>query len=398
MTEPSIPYGRQSIDESDVDAVVRVLRSRMLTQGPEVAAFERALAAAVGSSETVVVSSGTAALHALYAALGVGPGDDVVVPANTFVATAAAAVLAGARPVIADVDPETGNLDPDSLERALARCDRPRVVAAVHFAGRPCDLDGLADLAEAAGAVLVEDACHALGSRHAGGHPVGSHPRSRATVFSFHPVKAITTGEGGAVATDDVELAARLRALRHHAVLRDGDDDSADAGAAWRYQVAGLGFNYRITDLQCALGRSQLDRLETFVESRRSAAARYDAALAERFPELAPVGDAAEPGARSAYHLYVVRILGPVASARRRRRAVFDRLRADGIGVQVHYVPLHHHPFYRDRFGASADDLPGAEDHAGRGLTLPLFVGLTADEQARVLERLRAALDVTATA
>ncbi|GAB4257785.1 MAG: UDP-4-amino-4,6-dideoxy-N-acetyl-beta-L-altrosami ne transaminase [Deferrisomatales bacterium] len=378
-----LPYGRQCLDAADEAAVLRALRSAWLTQGPGVEAFEEALAEAVGARHAVAVSSGTAALHLLYLALGVGPGDTVCTSPVTFLATANAALYCGARPAFADVDPETACLDPEALEARLEAGLRPKVVAAVHYAGLPCDLARLGALAERFGFVLVEDACHALGARYrlddAWG-PVGDGRASRAAVFSFHPLKAVTTGEGGAVVTNDPELAERVRRLRAHGAVRGGDPERP-----WRYEMRELGFNYRITDLQCALGRSQLDKLASFVERRARLARLYRRALADLEARDLLALPVEPPGRASAWHLFAVRLP-------RDRDRMHRELAARGIGTQVHYTPVHLQPYYRERFGTGAGDCPAAERYAARTLSLPLFPAMGDRDVGRVVEALRALL------
>jgi UDP-4-amino-4,6-dideoxy-N-acetyl-beta-L-altrosamine transaminase len=387
MVPVPIPYGRQSIDQADIDAVTEAVSAPLVTQGPLVEQFEKALAAASGTQHAVVASSGTAALHMLYAALGIGPGDEVIVPANTFAATAAAAVLCGARPIIADVDTNSGNLEPPQLVSALSRANNAKLVVAVHFAGRPCDLDGLAAVCSSAGVELVEDACHALGARDQHGNPIGSHPGSRAAVFSFHPVKSITSAEGGAVVTDDAVIADRTRRLRHHGITRADDPSQVHATSApWHYEIEQLGFNYRLSDIHCALGLSQLNKLGDFVATRDRLARRYDELLAQRCPAVAPLGGAPWAAARSAWHLYVIRVLGD--NATERRRQAYEYMHSRGVAVQVHYPPLHHHPFYQELSGTRIEDVPGAEDYYSRCLSLPLFPDLTADQQDTVIDAL----------
>jgi len=363
-----IPYGRQLLDEDDIAAVVAVLRSDWLTTGPTVAEFEAAVASLAGAAHGVAVSSGTAGLHAAVFALGIGPGDEVIVPPMTFAATANAVVYLGARPVFADVDPGTLLIDPGSVAERIT--PRTKAVIGVDYAGQPCDWDALRGLAGKHGLALVADACHALGAADQG-RPVGS--LADITVFSFHPVKHVTTGEGGMAVTSDPHLAARLRLFRNHGI--ETDFRQREQKGSWFYEMTELGYNYRLTDIQCALGVSQLRKLPAFLARRREVAKRYDAAFAAG-PEVVPL--ARREGVDHAYHLYVVRVAD--------RDEVFVRLREAGIGVNVHYVPVHLHPYYRRVFGAGPGLCPVAEAAYERILSLPLHQGLSDVDAARVVE------------
>ncbi len=374
MPEP-IPYGRQLVEDDDVAAVVAALTSDFLTTGPEVAAFERDLELATGASHVVVVNSGTAALHAAYDALGVA-GGEVVIPPLTFAATGNAALYLGARPVFADVDPATGLIDVDQATAAVT--DRTRAIVAVDYTGLPADYDGLRRAVAGRPVPIVADAAHSLGA-HDGGRPVGT--LADATTLSFHPVKQITTGEGGAVATMDAGIRDRVATFRTHGITRDRARLRADEGP-WHQEMQHLGFNYRLTDVQCALGRSQLRKLRRFVERRRAIDARYDEALG-------PVQSLAIPGRRegaeSSWHLYVLRV-----ARADRRRTFFERLRAAGLGVQVHYPMVYDHPFYRD-LGYRAGSCPVAEDYSRRAVSIPLFPAMTDADVDRVIETVTAA-------
>ncbi len=350
-----IPYGRQSIDEDDIAAVVTTLRGDWLTQGPNVERFEEALAAEVEARFAVAFSSGTAALHAAASAAGLGPGDTVATSALTFIASANCARYVGASVALVDIDPATLNLDPSRVPE----CD---ALIAVHFAGLPLDLARLADRPR----VVIEDAAHALGARTPDG-PVGNCARSDMCAFSFHPVKAITTGEGGAVTTNSEALAERLRAFRSHGYLRIPEQ------GGWYYEAREQGYNYRLTDIQASLGASQLAKLERFVDRRNELAERYRAALGEAALVLPPEGP---PGWRHAYHLFCVRVPD--------RRSVYEDLRARGIGVQVHYVPLYRHPVL-GLPSTSASDCPETEAAYAELLSLPLFPDLTDEEQDEVI-------------
>ena len=376
----SLPYSRQQIDDDDVAAVVEVLRSDWLTTGPRVDEFERAFAAATGARHAVAVANGTAALHTAYAAAGLGPGDEVIVPAMTFAATANAAVFVGARPVFADVDADALLLDPESVAALLG--PRTRAIVAVDYAGQPCRYDALEELARRHGATLLADACHSLGATWRG-RPAGT--LAAATAFSFHPVKPITTAEGGMVTSDDEALAERARRFRNHGI--DSDLRQREALGTWAYSMLDLGYNYRLSDLHAALGTSQLRKLPAWLERRRRLAARYDAALAE-LPGLEPL--ARLPGAEHAYHLYVVRLR--TASPAEDRRRLFDGLRRQGIGVNVHYLPVHLHPYYRRTFGTGPGLCPRAEAAYDGILSLPLFPAMADADVDRVVAACRGVL------
>ncbi|WP_300541213.1 UDP-4-amino-4,6-dideoxy-N-acetyl-beta-L-altrosamine transaminase [Maricaulis sp.] len=386
MPRSFLPYGRQAIDDSDIDAVVDVLRGDWLTTGPAVDAFDTAFAAAVGAEHAVSCSNGTTALHLALAALGVGEGDSCIVPAITFMATANAARYCGAEAVFADVDAETGLMTPDTLAEALERADGPvRAVLPVHLAGQCEDLEGMARQATSAGAVLVEDACHAVGTVFRGA-PVGSCAWSAAATFSFHPVKTIAAGEGGAVTTDDAEVAARLRRLRSHGIERDPSRHRRRAGEPWWHEMQALGWNYRLSDIQAALALSQLKRLPEFVARRRTLAQAYDRVFVDMAPLVQPL--ARTPDCEPCLHLYPVRI--DFERAGISRAGVMTALRERGIGTQVHYIPVPDQPYYRDRYGAAC--LPGAGHYYARTLSLPLFVGMDDEDPLRVAAALGEAL------
>jgi UDP-4-amino-4,6-dideoxy-N-acetyl-beta-L-altrosamine transaminase len=368
-----LPYGRQEIGDDDIAAVVAVLRSDWLTTGPKVDEFEAAFARFVGAPEAVAVSSGTAALHAATFALGVGPGDEVIVPALTFAATANAVVYQGGTPVFADVDAATLLLDLEAAEALVT--PRTRAVVAVDYAGQPCDADALRALCERRGLALVADACHALGAADRG-RPVGT--LADLTAFSFHPVKPITTAEGGMVTTADPALARRMRVFRNHGITTD-HRQRTERGA-WFYEMEELGYNYRLSDLHSALGLSQLAKLPAWAERRRAIAARYDAAFAA-LPGVTPL--ALRPEVEHAYHLYVVRLALPGRPDL--RQEAFAALRAAGVLANVHYVPVHLHPYYRRRFGTAPGLCPRAEAAYGEILTLPIFPAMSDDDVDRVV-------------
>jgi UDP-4-amino-4,6-dideoxy-N-acetyl-beta-L-altrosamine transaminase len=372
-----LPYGRQTIDEADIAAVEAVLRSDFLTTGPQVAGFEDDFAAVVGARHAVACSNGTAALHLALLALGVRKGDVCIVPSITFLATANAVRHVGAEVAFADVDPHSGLMTPDTLSQALSRADGRRVgaVLPVHLRGEVCDLPALKRLAEQAGAVLIEDAAHALGSVGPGG-AVGSNAHAPLTCFSFHPVKTICTGEGGMVTTGDEALATRLRQFRSHGM-------TYPAGAEpWVYEMHAPGFNYRLPDILCALGRSQLAKLPAFAQRRKDLTALYASQLGLLVPAAKPA--ASSVGSDPVPHLMTVLIDFERIGAT--RAEVMAALKTRGIGSQVHYIPVHRQPYYRERYGEL--DLPGSDAWYARCLSLPLFPAMTDHDVIRVVDAL----------
>lgn len=375
-----IPYGRQIIDEDDIAAVTGVLRGDWLTTGPAVVEFEAAFADAVGAEHAVACSNGTAALHLSMLAAGIGPGDEVIVPSMTFAASANCARFVGADVVFADVRDDTLNLDVEHA-RALVT-DRTAAIVTVDYAGVPGDLDGVRALCDEHDLVMVEDGCHAPGATHRG-RPVGS--IADLTSFSFHPVKHLTTAEGGMVTTNDPELARRARRLRNHGI--DTDFRQRETAGTWEYDVAELGFNYRLPDLNCALGLSQLEKLPGWVERRRTLAGRYADLLGDE-PRLRLPHEPED--VEASWHLYPVRITGERAADI--RAEVFEVLRAAGIGVNVHYKPVHLHGYYRD-LGYEPGLTPVAEAAYDGLLSLPMWPGLTDEQQDQVVNELIAALE-----
>jgi perosamine synthetase len=370
-----LPYGRHEIDDDDVAAVARALRSDWLTGGPSIDAFESALARTVSAGHAVAVNSGTAALHAAMFAVGIGPGDEVIVPPITFAATANAVVYQGATPVFADVDADTLLIDPEKA--AAAMTPRTRAIVGVDYAGQPCDYDALRTIIGARPIALVADACHAIGARDGRGRAIGS--IADLSVFSFHPVKHVTTGEGGAVTTDDPGYAQRMRSFRNHGITADHRQRAERE--SWFYEIVELGYNYRLSDVQCALGVSQLAKLEARIARRQAIAREYDRAFAS-VPEVRPL--AVGRGVSHAYHLYVVRI--DRARLACDRATMFAALRREGIGVNVHYIPVHLHPFYGRRFGLGPGLCPVAEAAYESMLTLPLFAGMTTRDLQDVVD------------
>lgn len=390
----NLPYGRQVIEDDDIAAVCDALRSDLLTTGPYVGRFETALAKAVDAKHAVVCANGTAALHMAARALELGPGSRIIVPAVTFLATASAPHLAGAEVLFADVDPDTGLMRPQDLEQAFARAGHVDAVFNVHLNGQCGELEEIAKLARAHGARIVDDACHALGSSYVSADAtlmrIGANRYSDLSVFSFHPVKTIAMGEGGAVTTNDPELRERLLRARNHGMTRDPlmfttaadafDDDGAPN--PWYYELVEPEFNWRACDMQCALGLSQLAKLERFVARRRALAARYDAALAAISPVIRPPARARL--CLPAWHLYAVRI--DFDGIGQSRAQLMRRLAQHGVGSQVHYYPVYRQPYYAQRH--QGDALPGADLYYARALSLPLFASMTDDDVDFVLETL----------
>lgn len=365
-----IPYGRQTIDDDDIAAVVDVLHSDWLTTGPAVERFETDICAYTGARHGVAVSNGTAALHAAMFALSIGPGDEVIVPPMTFAASANCILYQGGTPVFADVDAATLLIDPAAVEAAIT--PRTKAIIAVDYAGQPCDWDALRAIADRHHLALVADGCHALGASFKG-RKVGT--LADITVFSFHPVKHITTGEGGMAVTNDERLAARMRAFRGHGITTTASQ--REKSGAWFYEMTELGYNYRITDFQCALGSSQLKKLNVWIDKRNELAQAYEAALAGQ-DSIRPLK--CREDVRHAYHLYVVRTSG--------RDALFHHLRANGIGANVHYVPVHLHPYYRNVVGTREGLCPVAEAAYRDILTLPLWPGMTEKDISYIIQKL----------
>lgn len=373
-----IPYGRQHISEEDIQAVVDVLRSDFLTQGPAVPQFESALAEYCGAKHAFAVNSATSALHIACLALGLGAGDYLWTSPITFVASANCALYCGAQVDFVDIDPATYTLCPKALAEKLAIAERdgclPKIVIPVHFAGQSCDMAAIRALADRYGFFIVEDASHAVGGRYLG-HPIGGCQYSDITVFSFHPVKIITTGEGGMALCQDDQLAERMRLLRSHGVTREPHLMTHEPDGAWYYQQVALGWNYRMTDIQAALGLSQLQNLDHFVQKRVVLAQRYDDLLAD-LPVQTPWQ---HPANDSAYHLYPIQLKTPKTT----RRALFDWMREAGVGVNVHYIPVHLQPYFQ-KMGFQRGDFPIAEAYYDAALSLPLFPDLTDAQQDAV--------------
>ena len=382
-----IPYGKQTISEADIAAVVRVLQSDYLTQGSQVPAFESSLKNYCGAAHAVAVCNATAALHIACQALGLGKGDILWTTPITFVASANCALYCGATVDFVDIDPHTLNLSIPRLAEKLAAAQvsgcLPKIVIPVHLCGEPCDMVALHQLSQQYGFKIIEDASHAVGASYQGGK-VGNCRYSDITVFSFHPVKIITTAEGGACLTNSPELANTLARLRSHGITRNPDEMTHEPDGAWYYQQIELGYNYRMTELQAALGVSQMTRLDEFVARRHALAERYDALLAD-LPLTLPHRN---PNNRSALHLYPVQVQ---PESGKTRQQVFDYLRAHGIGANVHYIPVHTQPYYRQRFGCAHGDFPAAEAYYARAISLPLYFSLSEDEQDSVVATLKQA-------
>jgi UDP-4-amino-4,6-dideoxy-N-acetyl-beta-L-altrosamine transaminase len=378
-----IPYGRQFLDDVDVEAVSAVLRGDWLTCGPMVDEFESQLAGYCGAKHVIAVSNGTAALHLAMLAADIGKGDRVVTSPNTFLSSATCAEFAGAQAMFSDIDAGSLNLDVKALEKSWH--EDIKAVVAVDFAGQPCNMPAISDLAKRHDAFVVEDASHAIGSRFSyqgSEYRVGGHPWADMTTFSFHPVKTMTCGEGGAIATDDDELAEKCRRFRNHGMQKLRPDEP------WRYEIFQPGFNYRITDIQCALGISQLSRLEDFISRRQAIADRYNDAFSE-IPWItshAAVSSGDFVPSRIAWHLYVVEI--DFSDISKARAHLMDELRRKGVGTQVHYIPVHTQPYFKQRYGYALGDCPVAEAYYEKCLTLPLYPAMKDSEIQQVISAL----------
>lgn len=383
-----IPYGRQDITQADIDAVVGVLQSDFLTQGPMVPRFEGMIADYCGAKHALAVNSATSALHIACLALELGPGDLLWTTPVTFVASANCGLYCGARVDFVDVDPRTYNLDVVALEHKLLEAQRngqlPKVLVAVHLCGQPCDMERIHALSQQFGFRVIEDASHAIGGKYQG-LPIGNCQYSDITVFSFHPVKIITTAEGGMVTTNDAQLAQKMGLLRSHGITRDPEQMTHDADGPWYYQQIDLGFNYRMTELQAALGISQMDRLDNYVARRHQLAARYRELLAH-LPVTLPWQ---HPEGYSGLHLFVIRLqLDKLAVT---HRQVFESLRAQGIGVNLHYIPVHTQPYFAE-MGFAPDAFPESQKYYREAISIPMFQTMTLDEQDEVVVALNKAL------
>ena len=384
-----IPYGFQDIRPEDIEAVINVLKSDWLTQGPWVPRFEQAVAEYCGADYAVAVNSGTSALHIACLALGLSPGDRLWTSPNTFVASANCGLYCGATVDFVDIDPRTYNMSVDALALKLKQTEKsgtlPKVVIPVHFAGQSCEMDVINSLAKRYGFHIIEDASHAIGGQYKG-KPIGNGQYSDITVFSFHPVKIITTGEGGAAFTNNPDLADRMQLFRTHGITRDPSKMTSNGQGLWYYQQIDLGYNYRMTDIQAALGISQMQRIDEFVTQRHRLAVRYDKALAD-LPIHLPF---THKNAYSSFHLYVIRLDTEII--KRNRREIFERLRNAGIGVNVHYIPVHTQPYYR-QMGFRMGDFPASEVYYQEAMSLPLFPGLSKKQQDQIVAALRTAIE-----
>lgn len=397
-----IPYGRQWIGEEDIQAVVEVLRSDAITQGPKIQEFEKALAGYCGAKYAVAVNSGTSALHIACLAAGIGRGDEVVTSPITFIASANCVLYCGGRAVFADIDSETYNINPTEIKKKIT--SKTKALIPVHFTGLPCEMEAIKKLAEEHNLLIIEDACHALGAEWQDSdgkwHKVGSCSHSDMAVFSFHPVKHITTGEGGAVLTNNEKFYEKLLLFRNHGITKDpakftnkdlafpnNPESLIHSPNPWYYEMQELGFNYRITDIQCALGISQLDRIDSFIERRREIAGIYNKALKNILHIKIPH----EPkGRKSAYHLYVIRIAFDKLG--KSRPKVMAELKRYGIGTQVHYIPVHIQPYYRKKIGCKTGDYPEAERYYSEALSLPIYPKMTDGDAEKVINTVKGSL------
>ena len=368
-----IPYGKQTIEQDDIQAVGDVLKSDFLTTGPKIAEFEQTVADYVGAKYAVAISNGTSALHAACFAAGIRPGDEVITTPLTFAASANCVLYCGGTPVFADVDPKTYNIDPEDIRRKIT--DRTKAIIAVHLAGQPCDMDAIHSIAREHGLIVIEDGAHALGSVYKG-KKVGS--LSDMTTFSFHPVKPITTGEGGMIVTDNEDFYKKMVLFRSHGITRDDSMMTRNDGP-WFYQQFDLGYNYRITDIQCALGCSQMKKLDRFLAQRKKIVARYNEAFADCDNIITPyqLSDT-----ESGWHLYIVQVKNCD------RRQVFENMREKGIGVNVHYIPVYMHPYYQEH-GYENVHCANAEEIYSHIISLPLYPGLTSEQQDYVIDTLK---------
>lgn len=383
-----IPYGRQDITQADIDAVVAVLRSDFLTQGPMVPRFEQRVAEYCGAKRAVAVNSATSALHLACLALGLGQGDWLWTSPITFVASANCGLYCGAKVDFVDIDPQTHNLCPKALEHKLIKAEKlgrlPKIVVPVHLGGQPCDMQAIHALARKYGFKIIEDASHAIGARYRN-EPIGNCRYSDITVFSFHPVKIITTAEGGMTLTNNAALAEKMLLLRSHGITRDPEQMTHKPDGTWYYQQIDLGFNYRMTDLQAALGVSQMDRLDDYIVQRHALAKRYDEQLAG-LPLTVPWQ---HPDGYSAWHLYVIRLQNKRIGMGHRQ--VFEALREQDIGVNLHYIPVHTQPYYQD-FGFAPGDFPKAELYYQETISLPMYPTLSREQQDKVVKSLKRVL------
>lgn len=366
----NIPYGYQWIDKEDIKEVVKVLKSDWITQGPKVEKFEKAVAKYCGVKYAVAVSSGTAALHAAYSVAEIGPGDEVITTPLTFAATANAIVFCGGKPIFADIKADTLNIDPKAIEKKITK--RTKAIAPVDFAGQPCDYNEIKKIAKKYKLLIIEDAAHSLGSEYMG-KKVGS--IADMTILSFHPVKTITTGEGGMILTGDKNFYEKLKVFRHHGIIKKPEK------GRWYYEIENPGYNFRITDIQCALGMSQLKKIKNFIKIRRKIATQYDKSFKDVKEIITPTE---KKYVKAAWHIYIIQLRLDKLKAGRKK--IFEELQKEGLGVQVHYIPLHLQPFYKKKFGYKIGDFPIAEKYYERAITLPLFPKMTERDVKKVVK------------
>lgn len=368
-----LPYGNQWIDEKDIDAVVEVLKSDWITQGPKVKEFEKKVAKYCGAKYAVAVSSGTAALHTAYSVAGIKKGDEVITSPLSFAATANAVVYCGGRPVFTDIQEDSLNIDPEQIEKKIT--EKTKAIAPVDFAGQVCDLDTINTIAKKHNLLVIEDGAHSLGSEYKG-RKIGS--IADMTVFSFHPVKIITTGEGGMITTDNQEFYNKLNIFRHHGIVKNLKK------GGWYYEIQNPGYNLRLTDLQSALGVSQLGKIEWFIKRRREIVDKYNQELKD-VEEI--ILSKENDYSKSAWHIYVIQL--KLNKLKVDRKAIFDEFHKQGIGAQVHYMPIHLHPFYKEKFGYEVGDFPIAENYYNRAITIPLFPKMSNQDVEKVIETVR---------
>ena len=372
-----LPYGFQWIDDEDVDAVARMLKNDWITQGPMIDKFEEKVANYCGAEYGVAFSNGTTALHAAVSVAGISQGNEVITTPITFAADANAVVYNDGIPVFADIKEDTLNIDPEEIEKKIT--DKTKAIIPVDFAGNPVELAAIGELADQYGLTVIEDAAHALGGEYKG-RKLGS--ISDMTMFSFHPVKHITTGEGGMILTDKKKYAKKLKTFRHHGIIKKGEDLQQNHGP-WYYEIQELGHNFRITDIQCALGISQMGKLDGFVKRRRKIAQCYDEAFSDLVEIITPNET---ENSKHAYHIYVIQLANGLEED---RKEVFEALRAENIGVNVHYVPVHFHPFYQENFGYNEGDYPRAENCYRRAITLPMFPKMKEEDVCDVIKAVK---------
>jgi len=365
-----ISYGKQWVDRKDIQEVVKVLKTNRITQGPKIEEFERVIAEYCGVKYAVAVSSGTAALHLAYTTAGIGQGDEVITTPLTFAATANAIIFCGGRPVFADIQEDTLNLDPEEIEKKITK--KTKAIVPVDFAGHPCDYDEIRKIAQKYKLLIIEDAAHALGSEYKG-QKIGSF--SDMTILSFHPVKTITTGEGGMILTNNKDFYEKLKIFRHHGIIKKPEK------GGWYYEIENPGFNYRLTDFQCALGLSQLRKIDKFIKKRREIVAKYNKEFKNLKEIILPVE---KNYVKSAWHIYVIQLC--LDKLKTDRKKIFEELQKAGIGVQVHYLPLHLQPFYQRKFGYKLSDFPITEKYYRQAITLPLFPKITNKDVKKVIK------------